>query len=385
MKKALITATVQSHIAHFHKPLINMLRENGFEVHAAAKNDLVENKGLILENADKLYNVNFSRSPYSKDNIAAYKHIKNILSENTYDIIHCNTPMGAVVTRLAARKARKNGTKIIYTAHGFHFFKGAPLVNWLFYYPIERIMARVTDVLITINKEDYNRAKKFKAGRVEYVPGVGLNVEKFANHSGDKEVIRKAIGIPSGATVLLSVGELSKRKNHQIIIRALATLKDKNIYYIIVGTGKLERELKTLAASLKVEKQVHLLGFRTDVADLYKAADIFCFPSLHEGLPVAMMEAMASGLPIICSRIRGNSDLTEHEKGGLMYGSMDKRGFAEGIRKLCSDAELRENMGNRNKRDAMQYDAAGVLKQMKAVYENCLSEKLSGGEGGQAL
>ncbi|NLO97204.1 MAG: glycosyltransferase family 4 protein, partial [Peptococcaceae bacterium] len=150
MKKVLLIATVQSHIAQFHKPLINVLHENGYEVHVAARDNLSEKNGLVLDTADKTFNVNFSRSPYSFNNIVVYKQIKHIISENNYQFIHCNTPMGGVVGRLAARKARKSGTKVIYTAHGFHFFKGAPLINWLVYYPIEKILSGFTDVLITI-------------------------------------------------------------------------------------------------------------------------------------------------------------------------------------------------------------------------------------------
>ena len=368
MKKALIAATVQSHIAQFHKPLIKMLQENGYEVHVAAKNNLSEKKGLKLDTIDKLYDIRFSRSPYSKDNITAYKQLKEILSENSYDFIHCNTPMGSIVTRLAARKSRKTGAKVVYMAHGFHFFKGAPLINWLLYYPIERLMARYTDLLITMNKEDYERAKRFKAKRVEYISGVGFDVGKFANHIINKEEFRKTIGIPNDSILLLSVGELSKRKNHQAMIRALATLNNQNIHYVIAGNGKLEKDLKALAASLKIEKQVHLLGYRADTANLYKAADIFCFPSLQEGLPVALMESMASGLPVICSKIRGNIDLVQNEKGGFLYPSDDVESYAGAIQKLMENRLLRHNFGQHNAHSVKAFGKSAVMNTMRKIY-----------------
>ena len=174
-KKVLLVATVQSHICQFHLPLIDLLHEKGYEGHVAAKNNLKEKRGLKLERADKVFEVPFERSPFKKQNITAYKMLKKIINENHYNIIHCNTPMGGVLSRLAGKKERKQGTKIIYTAHGFHFFKGAPLKNWMIYYPIEKYLSKYTDCIITMNQEDYKIAsKKFKKTNVEYTHGVGV-------------------------------------------------------------------------------------------------------------------------------------------------------------------------------------------------------------------
>lgn len=368
MKRVLITATVQSHIALFHTNMAAMLQENGYEVHAAANNDLKDKNGLSLKYIYQLFEVRFSRFPFSFQNVVAYKHIKRIISENKYDVIHCNSPTAGVLTRLAARKLRKKGTKVIYTAHGFHFFKGAPLINWLLYYPIERRMARYTDVLITINKEDYERAKKFKAKQVEYVPGVGIDVEKYANHKIDKEAVRKSLGIPDSSTVLLSVGELNKNKNHQAIIRALAMLNDKNVHYMIAGNGNIEKELRTLAANLNIAGQVHLLGFRTDIADLYKAAHIFCFPSLREGLPVALMEAMAAGLPVICSRIRGNVDLFDDGKGCCLCGANNEVEFTNAIKALLSNLGSTQSMSKHNRDKIQNFCIEAATEKVKEIY-----------------
>ena len=213
MKKVLFTATVvKTHINVFHLPYLKWFKEQGYEVHVAAKNDFI-NEPCIIPNCDKHYDIQFARFPFSKTNIKAYKQLKKLIQENNYDIIHCHTPVAGVLTRLAARK-NKN-TTVIYTAHGFHFFKGAPLLNWLIYYPVERFCARYTDKLITINKEDYGRAKQFKLrknGKVYYVPGVGINLEKIQNLKVDIKQKKKELGISKNIPILLSVGELNKNK-----------------------------------------------------------------------------------------------------------------------------------------------------------------------------
>ena len=259
MKRILLTATVQSHIALFYSHLALKLHENGFEVHAAASNDLADKDGLELKSIDRVYDVCFARAPSGADNIRAYRELRRIVSENKYDIIHCNTPMGGFLTRLASRKLRKDGAMIIYTAHGFHFFKGAPLLNWLLYYPIERWMARYTDVLITINKEDYAQARKFKAGKVSYIAGVGIDIDSIDQTIIDREKKREELDIPEDCIVLLSVGELNQNKNHELAIRALSMLQNKSVRYIICGRGSRENYLKDLSSKRGVENQVHFI------------------------------------------------------------------------------------------------------------------------------
>ena len=196
-KKVLLVATVQSHIAQFHKPLIDMLHEMGYEVHIAAKNNLLQKNGLKIENADKIFDISFERQPFKIKNIKAYFELKNIIKENDYNILHCNTPMGGVIARMIGKKYRKKGLKIIYTAHGFHFFEGAPKINWMLYYPIEKYLSKFTDCLITMNKEDYDIAKnKFYAKKVVYTHGIGLNTKKFNIEMSpeEKEKLRKKLG-----------------------------------------------------------------------------------------------------------------------------------------------------------------------------------------------
>ena len=294
----------------FFKDLVKELISEGNTVDIATNEDEYKVDTVYHELGCNITRIDFSRSPLNKGNVKAYKQLKKLISENHYDIVHCHTPIAGAITRLACRKYRKDRLKVIYTAHGFHFYKGAPLKNWLIYYPIEKFCSRFTDVLITINREDYEFAKKkMKAKRVEYVPGVGIDVDRFANTVVDRAAKRRELGIPEDAFLLFSVGELNENKNHQIVIRALAELKNPNVHYMIAGKGPLHDYLPDLAKKLGVADQVHLLGYRDDVAELYKTADKYVLPSKREGLNVSLLEAVASGLPCIVSRIRGNVDL----------------------------------------------------------------------------
>lgn len=372
MKKVLFVATVAKlHIMVFHIPYLEWFKKNGYEVHVAAKNDYENKEECNIPFCDKFYDLPFERSPLRKSNYYVYKDLKTIIDTDEYEIIHCHTPMGGALGRLAARGARKKGTKVIYTAHGFHFYKGAPLINWLVYYPVEKWLARYTDTLITINKEDYERAKsKFKSKRVEYIPGVGIDLEKFNTVEIDRALKRSQLGLPEDAFVVLSVGELNKNKNHEVVIRAISKIDNPNIHYIICGQGELEGYLRSLSKELGLENQVHLLGFRKDIPEICKISDIFAFPSYREGLSVALMEAMANGLPVVCSKIRGNSDLIEDGKGGYLVESGDVEGFAKCINELIVDSRLRSEFGRFNHKKIEKYSIENVLKEMEEIYFN---------------
>lgn len=379
MKKVLFVATVvKTHIMVFHLPYLKWFKENGYEVHVCARNDYENKKDCVIPHCDKYYDMPFERSPYKMGNLEAYRQLREVIKNNNYDIIHCHTPMGGVLTRLAARKARKKGTRVIYTAHGFHFFRGAPIKNWLLYYPVERFLARYTDVLITINKEDYKRAKnKFKAKKVEYVPGVGIDIDKFNDLTIDKILKKKEIGVPQDSFFILSVGELNKNKNHEIIIKAIAKINNPKIHYVICGKGPLESYLKGLAEKLGIEKQVHLLGFRKDIPEVCNISDVFAFPSLREGLPVSLMEAMANGLPVVCSKIRGNIDLISDGEGGYLIKPSDVEGFAKFIDKLASSNQLRSKFGSNNLEQIKRYSIENVMRKIESIYFK-QDEKLGG-------
>ncbi|NLH44652.1 MAG: glycosyltransferase family 4 protein [Acholeplasmataceae bacterium] len=373
MKKILFVATVvKAHINVFHLPYIKMFHEEGYEVHVAAKNDFV-GESCVIPNCDLYYDVEFSRFPFNLSNISAYRKLKKIIKDNQYDIVHCHTPVAGVITRIAARNCRN--TTVVYTAHGFHFFKGAPLINWLIYYPIERFCAIYTDKLITINKEDYENASKFKMrnnGKVYYVPGVGVDLSKYNKNNFIRDAKRKELGIDNSKIMILSVGELSKRKNHEIAIRALAKMKNQDFIYLVCGRGVLLEPLKILSKKLGIDDKVKFLGFRTDVPEICRAADIFLFTSYQEGLPVALMEAMAAGLPCVASKIRGNIDLIDQGVGGLFANPNDADGFAKCIEFLANNVELCKNMGIKNIEKIKKYNIKNVRQIMHSIYRELL-------------
>ena len=347
----------------FFRTLTRELKNEGHTIEIAANDTTSKVRPEYYEMGCPVHTINCSRSPLSKGNLKAYKQLKKLINENDYDIVHCHTPIAAMLTRLAARRARKkNGTKVIYTAHGFHFYKGAPKKNWLIYFPIEWFCAFFTDVLININKDDYEFAKKhIKAKKVVYVPGVGIDTEAFKkNNAGDK--VRKELGIPEDATLLVSVGELNENKNHKCVINAI---KDLDVYYIIAGKGPKDKELQALIDESGLSNRVKLLGFRNDVLDLYSASDIFAFPSYREGLPVSVMEAMSTGLPVVCSKIRGSVDLVDYH-GGEHF---NPHSF-ESCKKALETLLLRdlEPMGEYNKEKVKEFDYETVNKLMKEIY-----------------
>lgn len=374
--KILYITTIGSTMGFF-KSFIKELIDGGHTIDIATNekdNNLVPE--CYREWGCVIYQVDCCRSPLSKGNLRAINQIKTLVEENHYDIVHCHTPIAAMCTRLACRKVRKQGTKVFYTAHGFHFYKGAPWKNWLIYYPVEKICSYFTDVLITINQEDYEIAKrKFHAKKVEYVPGVGIDLEKFGNVVIDKDEVRfvkrNEIGIPQDAKWLLNVGELIPRKNQETLIKAVAELDD--VYLTIAGCGVIEEKLVTLIQKLNVSNRVKLLGFRKDIAELCMACDVFVFSSFHEGLPVAVMEAMASGLPIACSRIRGNTDLIDEADetgngGGCLFDPHSVGECREAIIKVLGmDLQL---LGIYNSRRIRDFSVDMVNKVMTDLYGN---------------
>jgi len=321
----------------------------------------------------KVYPISTSRSPFSSGNPRAVTQIKKIVEEGKYDIVHCHTPIAAACTRLACRSLREKGVKVIYTAHGFHFYTGAPLKNWLIFYTIEKLCARWTDVLITINKEDYRRAQeKFHARKVAYVPGVGIDVARFADTRIDRAAKRRELGVPEDAFLLCSVGELNANKNQEVIIRAMSQLECPNLHYILAGDGGKMEHLRRLAEELGLKDRVHLLGYRKDANELYKASDLFVFPSIREGLPVSVMEAMAAGLPVVSSANRGCMDLIDAERGNLCN-PHDAAAFAREISDYCNDPDLCRRVGSANALWVQRLDKSVINKEMKGIYQNAVS------------
>ena len=371
--KILYVTTISNTVNAFLIPHIKMLIDEGHQVDVAF-NIEQEVKPEIYEMRCKIHQLPLQRSLLKKDNFRAYKILKKIIISEGYDLVHTHTPIASAIVRLVCRSL--NNVRVFYTAHGFHFFKGAPIVNWFIYYPVEKWLARYTDTLITINKEDYSRAKrKFKAKRVEYVPGVGIDLKKFNTVKVDRDLKRSQLGLPEDAFVVLSVGELNKNKNHEVIIRAIAKINNPDIHYVICGEGQLDEYLRNLSKELGIEKQVHLLGFRKDVAEIGKASDIFAFPSKREGLGLAAIEAMACGLPIITSNIHGIVDYSIDGITGYATTFDDLSGFANLILKLFEDEALRIEYGKHNLNSIVKYDVNNILLRLQEIYGRVINDR----------
>lgn len=376
--KALILASVASMIDQFNMQNIQLLLDNGYQVDVACNckegNTISDERvqSMIKRLADKgvpVIHVPIPRKITDVKGISkSITQVKKMCDENQYNLLHCHSPIGSVVARLAAKNARKSGTKVIYTAHGFHFYKGAPKQNWILFYPVEKICSKWTDVLITINKEDYAFAKKhMNAGRVEYIPGVGVDTKKFQLENFDRVAKRQELGIKEDDFFILSVGELNQNKNQEIIVRAIAKLNNPKIHYFIAGKGDKADYLKELAKKMNVN--LHLLGYRTDIVELLNTADVYAFPSYREGLSVALMEAMAAGLPCVVSKIRGNVDLIEDGKGGYLCDPHDVDGYSMHIEEMMKNKNSMKKFSDYNSQIMKGFDIGVVRENIKDAYD----------------
>lgn len=348
--------------------LINQLVCDGHRVDIACN---AESK-LAKEYSDlgcSVFHLDCSRSPLSKGNLFCVGQIRKIVEDNKYDIVHCHTPIAAACTRVACRNLRKKGLRVFYTAHGFHFYKGAPLKNWMIYYPIEWLLSWYTDVLIVINREDYKRAKKkLHVKKAFYIPGVGVDIERFSGCCINKEQKRMELKIPKEAFVLLSVGELQDRKNQRVVIEALHIINNSNIYYLCVGQGELKDEYCRLIHKYKLQDNIMLLGYRTDIEELCKAVDCFVHPSVREGLGIAPLEAMASGLPLISANINGIKDYTKEGYSGCCVNPESLDEMKQAIIKMYSSKAFCRECGANNMKTAKKYGVDRSNKKMLHIY-----------------
>lgn len=360
MKKVLLCATVAYHFSTFHLPFMAWLQRSGFEVHVAAGG---EEK---LPFTDKQFQISINRNPFNKDNLQAFKELKALMEKNDYDIIHCHTPVGGVLTRLAAKQVSRK-SKIYYTAHGFHFCKGAPLKQWMLYYPVERLCARWTDVLVTINEEDYRRAvkHKFPAREIVHIHGVGVPP---ALPVKEKNTVRESLNINKEDTVLCYGAEFNKNKNQELLLRMLQRVhkEHSNVHLLLAGLGDAQK-MQQLAAELSIEAKVHFLGYRNDMQAVYRASDIAVASSKREGLPVNVMEAMAAKLPVVATINRGHRELLQG--AGLLVQTEDVEAFASSVKRLITYPEEREELGMRGYYRIMdRYSQDVVMKQMRNLY-----------------
>lgn len=374
MKHALIITTISGFVPQFEMNDVRILQENGYTVHYASdfENPIynidqtqLKRDGLILHHID------IRKSPFQiTKNIKAFIQLKQIIRKEQIELVHCHNPMGGVVGRLAAKASRRK-PYVVYTAHGFHFYEGAPKKNWLLYYTAEKFLAHLTDRLITINKEDYERANRFrlkKHGRVEQIPGVGVNIDKFRKRPEIRDSKREELNIPQNGFHIVSVGELVENKNHAVIIEALAKLKDKNIYYSICGKGPYREALEQLIKKYHLEKQVQLLGYRNDIHEVLQSADCFAFPSKREGLGIAAIEALACEVPVIASDNRGSREYMRHLENGIVCKAENTEDFVHAILRMEQSEDLRDKMGKQGRKTAEKFSIKATDKIMRRVY-----------------
>ena len=364
-KRVLLVATVQSHIGQFHKPLMKLLKDNGWEIHVAARDNLAEKNGLQLEYPDKVFNIPFQRSPFDKRNIAAYKRLRQLLKKEHYDVIHCNTPVGGMLGRMAGHKYRKDGTEIYYTAHGFHFYKGAPRRNWLIYYPIEKSMSNLTDKLVTITQEDYNLAKEKFHCETYRIHGVGVDGKRFYPiGKREKEQIKGEMGFTG--PVILNVGELLPNKNQKMAITMMSKVVEEHptATLLIAGNGPEENNLKALIKEKGLEDNVRLMGYCTNLQDYQHIADISVACSLREGLPLNIVESMLSETYVVATNNRGHRELIDDGVTGYLVNNSDE--MAEKVCMLLDTPDITMLVKSREK--GIQYSSKSVTEELQKIY-----------------
>ena len=376
-KKVLLLASVASMIDQFNMGNIRMLLDMGYEVHVACnfvKGNTCDQRRIRkfkkeLEKMQVVYHQwDCPRSVYAAGRcVKAFVQLWELTGRYQFLWIHCQSPVGGVLARIIAHK-RQIG--VMYTAHGFHFYQGASLKNWLLYYPVEKLLSYWTDVLVTVNKEDYLFAKrKLKAKKVCRTPGAGIEIQKFCGvaKSKKRQEFCRSCQIPQNAVILLSVGELSRRKNHREVLLALASLPHREIYYVICGQGKLERSLRAQAQKLGIASQIRFAGFQEDTAQFYQNADIFVLPSRQEGLSVALMEAMAAAKACLVSDLRGNRELIDRA-GGRRFAPGKPHMLAKELELLLDDPRRMTAYGRYNRQKIQNYDKHVVDVRMKKIY-----------------
>ncbi len=387
-KRVLCIASMASNLDNFNRANVEILKSLGYDITLAANfhsTEDINSQDKVDEFARKMRaeNVHIIHIAFSRNirklgmQLKSIRQVRDLLKQR-FDLIHCHSPVCAAIVRAEAQKYRKmSETKVLYTAHGFHFYTGAPAISWLVYYPIEKLCSRWTDVLITINQEDYRRAKeKLKAKEVVYIPGIGIDTGKFAYNDNRRERIRKELGLKDTDLILLSVGELNKNKNHGVIIKAFEKMRNenilpKNLYYVVVGIGSRKEQLKRLARDVKLSNRILFAGYRSDVADFYDASDVFVFPSYREGLSLSLMEAMSSGLPCIVSNIRGNRDLIDCN-GGYRVTLNSSDGWARAISDVIENKKVMKAFGVYNQKKVLKFSSDTVNRKMRGIYGSVL-------------
>lgn len=377
MKKALIVATVGGFLSQFEMNDVKILQEKGYEVHYAAnlKNNMYRiDCEELQQNHVFLHDIHIEKNP-----LKLHKHwkvcgqLKKLIEDLQVDLLHCHTPTGGVVARVAAYFSKRD-VYVIYTAHGFHFYKGASIQNWI-YYPIEKILARITDCLVTINKEDFQRAKRFqykKNGYAIQIPGVGINTKRFYPRPEMRDEMRNELKIPKEGLHMVSIGEINRNKNLEVTIKALEILKNPNIYYTIFGRGKSVEYIKSLIEKSEMKEHIRYLGYCNEPERVLQSADVFLFPSIREGLGMAALEALSSGIPVISLDNRGTREYMKNGINGFVCSCNSEEEFAkkiEEIYRIYKDGILKEKFNDICIKNVKKFELYETEKIMREVYE----------------
>lgn len=370
MKEVIFIASVCKHILTFHLPYIELLKDKGYKV-SVATNFNGEDKSILENQGIQCFDVNFDRNPLSKYNLDALHTLKLINKKNDYEIIHVHTPIAAFLARLVFRKRKE---RLIYTAHGFHFFKGAPLINWLIYYPLERIASKWTGKLITINNEDYNQALTmgFLKENVYKVHGVGVNIIEDVERSEDKE-LKKSLSINEESIVISCIAEINKNKNQKFLLDNWEELKKQcpQVVLLLIGEGNLLEETRKNILEIGLD-DVHILGYRKDIHNILEITDIVTLLSQREGLPKSIMEAMVAKKPCIVTNTRGLRDLVKDRANGFIIEDGDNTSLIKAFKTLIENRALRIEMGQDGYEKVKKYSLENVLPEYECIYDQVL-------------
>ena len=380
MSRVLYVATSDAHLKAFHVPYLEWLTSEGHIVDIVAE----RRKGLTFDCVRQAYWMSFPRKVAAAQHWTSFRELRSIIEDGDYDVVHCHTPIPSALTRLASRRwRRRRGGKVLYTAHGFHFYRGAPLKNWLMYYPIEWLLSAFTDAILTINHEDYGYANRWMRHKDSYLlPGIGVRQDRFRPVSGaEKQDLRRELGFDEDAFLLLYTAEFIPRKNHRFLIEAGSELvrRAPNAQLVFAGTGQLMDEMQAEAHARGLARQVRFLGFRTDIEKIAAIVDVGVSSSRHEGLPIAPLEQMLCEVPVVATDDRGHREFIEHGVTGFIFEQGDHRGFLDAALKLRYDSDLRATLGKAARERALHFSIDKALEAHRAIYAKYLRE--NGNEG----
>lgn len=365
MKKALFVANLDSFHKNFHIPYIKRLKEKGYVV------ELVSTGNVDFSELAVKHDICFGRSPFKMQNIPAFRQFRKLIKSNYYDIIYFSTPVIGAVGRVALIGTKRG--RVIYSAHGFSFYEGNSKKSNLIYGTVERLLAKLTDCLFTMNKEDYEACPKYgiKCKELYNVDGVGVDLSVYYKASAEeKSRLRDEYHYDKNDFILIYPAEFTDRKNQRLLLQTMSLLKEKhqNVKLLLLGRGVMEDDYKQLAKDLNVEDYVHFLGYRNDVNQLLKISDVLFASSKNEGLPINMMEAMASGLPVVATNTRGQNDLIQDGDNGFLFELGQPEVACDRICRLIEDLDLYNRMSLRAMESSKKYDIKVVAPQYDKIF-----------------